>query len=227
MSNLYNDRMDQPYIARSLKQLIAIATPGRDNVIDAVDVLGPSTVTQLAEFIGCSRNGLYYHIRALRDCGLLIETTQSGKGSRDTAVYDLPGRPLIVQFELSSKRARNAVIALGLTRLRAAGRSFTRACSSADAVTEGPRRNLWATRRLGRLSEAELEEANELLVKLYELFRPEPQQNKTPRKQYELTFALALAPTMAGIPTAEATKTSTKEKKKEALLERKNNRRLR
>ena len=183
--------MTRPYIVTSLKQLLAVASPGREDITDALAVLGPSSVPELAKFIGRSRNALYYHVRALRDCGLLIETKHSGEGTRTTARYDLPGRPLSVRYDLSTARSRRAVIALARTRLRSAMRGFLRAARPELAVTEGPRRNLWVARWKGWLSPKELEAVNEHLSELIKLLRPEPGDPRLNRKAHELTFAIA------------------------------------
>jgi DNA-binding transcriptional ArsR family regulator len=183
--------MPKPYIVASPQQLMVIASPGRDALIDSVDVIGPCTVTELARFTGQSRNALYYHINALRDCGLLIETRRSGEGKKTTAYYDVPGRPMIVRFNLSTPRTRRAVTALGRARLRTAARGFTRACQSARAVVDGPARNLWASSRTGWLSKQELTEANGLLRRLVDLFGNGEQSGSADRALHELTFVVA------------------------------------
>lgn len=181
----------KPYIVTSRKQLLAIASPGREEIIDVLGLLGPSSVPELAEFLGRSRHALYYHVRALRDCGVLIETLHSGEGKKTTARYDLAGHPLIVQFDLSSPQSRRAVLALARTRVRHGLRGFVRAASSDAAVTEGARRNLWATHWKGWLSGAELEEFNEHLKRLVELLQREPGPKQARRKAHEVTFVLA------------------------------------
>jgi len=183
--------MPQPYRVTSLKQLLVLASPGREDIIDAVGVIGPSTIPELAQFVGRSRNALYYPVRALRDCGLLLETHHSGEGRKTTARYDLPGRPLSVSYDLSTERARRAVIALGRTRLRSAARGFERACRSGASTTEGPRRNLWVARWKGWLSNAELEEANAHLSRLIDLLQHDSGGPIEQRRLHEFTFALA------------------------------------
>ena len=182
--------MPKPYIVASPEQLLVIASPGRDSLVDAVDVIGPCTVTDLARFTGRSRNALYYHIRALRDCGLLIETLRSGEGKKTTAYYDVPGRPMIVRFDLSTARTRRAVIALGRTRLRSASRAFARACQGDNAVVEGPARNLWASSRMGWLSERELKEVNVLLRRLVDMLGRGEGNESANRRLHEFTFVL-------------------------------------
>lgn len=183
--------MSKPFVVTSRKQLLAIASPGREEIIDAVGLLGPSTVPQLAEFLGRSRNSLYYHVQALRDCGLLIETPQLGRGTKTTAEYDLPGRPLSVRYDLSTARTRNAVIALARSRLQSGARGFVAACNPDLAVTDGPRRNLRATHWKGWLSPAELVEFNSHLDQLVTMLRRGAQEKGRHRAPYELTFVLA------------------------------------
>jgi predicted transcriptional regulator len=183
--------MPRPYVVTSLPQLLAIARPGREDIIDAVGVIGPCSVTDLARFIGRSRHALYYHVRALQDCGLLVETLHSGEGKKPTAWYDLPGRPLSVRYDLSTERSRRAVLALARTRLRSAARGFVRACHPESATVEGPRRNLWVARWKGWLSDRELEQANRHLARLIDLLRHEPGPPGARRRPHELTFAIA------------------------------------
>lgn len=181
----------RPYLVKSHKQLLALASPGREDITDAVAILGPCGVTELAKFLGRSRHSLYYHIRALRDCGLLIETRVQGNGVKPTAHYDLPGRPILVRYDLGSPKSRRAVIAVGRARFRAGQRGFVRGCSSDNAVVEGPRRNLWVAHWKGWLTVDELEKVNRLLHELVDVFTPSPGESKELRSAYELTFGVA------------------------------------
>ena len=183
--------MNKPYEVVSLEQLLVIACPGREDIIDAIGVIGPCTVPELGRFVGRSRHALYYHVRVLRNCGLLLETHHSGEGKRTTARYDLPGRPLHVRYDLTSKRGKRAVIQLARTRLRSATRGFVRACAMKNVVVSGPHRNLWVARWKGWMSIQELAVANQLLWQLVNLLRPEPGGHRSDRKCHEFTFSLA------------------------------------
>jgi DNA-binding transcriptional ArsR family regulator len=181
----------RPYVVKSHKQLLALASPGREDITDAVAVLGPCGVSELARFLGRSRHALYYHVRVLRDCGLLVETHVEGKGVKPTAHYDLPGRPILVRYDLSSPKTRRAVIALGRARFRSGQRGFVRACASNDPVVEGRRRNLWVAHWKGWLTVSDLEKANRLLTELVDVFTPSVDDSRRARSPYELTFAVA------------------------------------
>jgi biotin operon repressor len=148
-------------------------------------------VPEIAHFLGRSRQSLYYHVQALHDCGLLLESGVRAEGRKKTRLYDLPGRPFIVRYDITTPRTRKAVLALGRIRLRSGLRGFVRACRPEIAVTEGPRRNLWVTHWKGWLTVEELEEANRLLMRLVEVFRHRSDAPGGPRTPHELTFALA------------------------------------
>lgn len=186
--------MQRPYIITSPRQLQVIAAPGRDEMLDAVGVIGPCTVGDLALFLGRSRHSLYYHVRALKECGLLRFAGHSKRGGKNIPTYVTPGRPHIVRFDLSTPRARKAVLALAAARLRSAGRGFLRACREEIAVVEGPRRNLWATRWTGTLTPSALEKANRHFARLIDLFKSR-RSGAPDEPVFELTFILA--PTVA------------------------------
>lgn len=183
--------MKRPFIVSSTRQLQAIASPGRDEILDAAGVIGPCTVGELARFLGRSRHALYYHVRALTRCGLLREARSTGDGGRATAKYATPGRPLVVRFDLRTARARQAVHQLAAARLRSAGRGFVRACHGRRSlVVKGPRRNLWATRWTGTLTPRALREANRLFARLIDLFGTRHSRHSD-EHLFELTFVLA------------------------------------
>jgi DNA-binding transcriptional ArsR family regulator len=181
----------KPFLVTSAKQLQVIASPGREEIMDVVSLIGPCSITELAGALGRSRNSLYYHVRALRDCGLLVETQRSREGQKRTAYYDPSGRPLAVHFDLSTKDRKRAVIALARARIRSAARGFERACRPGAVLVEGSRRNLWATHLKGWLSDEELEEANELFARLIHLIGRSARESVQAKRSYEFTFVLA------------------------------------
>jgi biotin operon repressor len=181
----------RPYVVTTYKQVLALASPGREDIIDAVAILGRCGISDMAKFLGRSRHSLYYHVKALRDCGLLVETKIRGMGVKPTAHYDLPGRPILVRYDLGSEKSRRAVIALGRARFRSGQRGFVRGCSSKSAVVEGPGRNLWVAHWKGWLTATDLGKANRLLHQLVDIFTPSVADSKDLRSPYELTFAVA------------------------------------
>jgi DNA-binding transcriptional ArsR family regulator len=191
--------MNRPFVISSVRQLQVIAAPGREELVDAVGLLGPCSAGPLASFLGKSRHALYYHLKALTAVGLLKLMKAPGRTKKEVAIYDLPGRPFLVHYDLKEKRSRGAVIALGKTRFRTAARGFTRACDSGNAVTKGPRRNLWVAHWNGWLNETELEEINRLFNRLVKVARNDPRV-RSGRQPHELTFAIAPVASRRGSP---------------------------
>jgi DNA-binding transcriptional ArsR family regulator len=183
--------MTKPFLVTSAKQLRVITSPGREEIVDVVALIGPCNITELAVALGRSRNSLYYHVRALRDCGLLLETRRSGEGKKTTAYYDPPGRPLAVHFDLSTKERKQAVVALARARIRSAARGFERACRPGEVQVDGSHRNLWATHLKGWLSAEELKEANELFARLIHLIGRSGGESVQAKRSYEFTVVFA------------------------------------
>jgi predicted transcriptional regulator len=182
--------MTKPFIVKSLEQLRTVAAPGREEIVDAVELIGPCTARELAAFLGRSRHSLYYHLRALTRVGLLKNVSALSQGKRESAQYDVPGRPMIVRYDLKIKGAQKAVINLGKARFRNATRGFVRACNPQVAVTQGPLRNLWVAHWKGWLSATELKEVNQLFLRILKVFRA-GSNARHGRRPHELTFAIA------------------------------------
>jgi DNA-binding transcriptional ArsR family regulator len=183
--------MSRPYVVSTPKQIAAISSPGRDEMIDMIGIIGPCTVGELARAMGRSRHALYYHLRALVACGLLKEKRARKDAKREAARYEVVGRPIVVRFDLGTAKSKRAVLDLAHARLRSGARGFDRACHPQIAEVEGPRRNLWATRWKGWLSPAELEEVNRCFGKLIDAMQARPGDERQRRKCYELTFVFA------------------------------------
>jgi DNA-binding transcriptional ArsR family regulator len=182
--------MTKPFVITSSEQLEVIASPGREAIADAVALIGPCSISELARALRRSRHSLYYHVNALRDAGVLVETHRSGEGTRTTAYYDVPGRPFSVSFDLGDEARRQAVLSLARARMRTAIRGFERACRPDAATVEGPRRDLWATHLKGWLSPEDLEEANRLLARLIALVGSEAAGEAPGKAAYEFSFVL-------------------------------------
>jgi predicted transcriptional regulator len=51
------------------RQIRALASPIRQDILDALTAIGPCSVSELAAAIGRPADGLYYHIRHLLKAG--------------------------------------------------------------------------------------------------------------------------------------------------------------
>jgi DNA-binding transcriptional ArsR family regulator len=69
-------------------QRAALRSPVRIEILEHLALMGPASVRDLADRMGSSPHALHYHVRQLRDVGLLRVTGSRKSGSRDEALYD-------------------------------------------------------------------------------------------------------------------------------------------
>lgn len=150
-------------------QIQALAAPARQEIIDALISSGPASATDIAAALGRAADSLYYHIRKLEKVGLVVVVETRRCGRRDEAVYDVPGRPMRIDYDLSDRRVAAAVVDIMGAMLRITQRDFSEAVAEGTAKIGGPHRNLWGGRVKGWISKAGLREINRHLRRVSEI----------------------------------------------------------
>ena len=176
-------------------QIRALGSAVRQEIVDTAQALGPCSVADLARELGRPADTLYYHVRALLRVKLLEEAGERGSGREREALYATPSpdRGLSLVYDLEDPENAAAVTRVVGGMLRATQRGFAAAYRPGAAVTEGPRRNLWAARVEGWLADADVEEVNRLLERLRSIVdRPRPlAEPSSGHRLHVLTFVLA------------------------------------
>ncbi|MBA2707660.1 MAG: helix-turn-helix transcriptional regulator [Gemmatimonadaceae bacterium] len=185
-------RRIRPYYIREPRQLRALVSPLRQEVLDGVADIGPCTIADLAVLLGRTPTALYRHVKRLEKVDLLFRVEpHSVSVGRPAAVLDVPGRPLFIHQGALAGKADSAVRAHLLAMLRNAGRGYLRALNSNDAVRWGKRRNLWHARWKGRLNEEELESVTAHLSELIAMLERGSGTDRRERRLHEVSFVLA------------------------------------
>jgi hypothetical protein len=180
----------RPYHIRQLRQLRAIVSPLRQEIVDAVAASGPCTVSELAHSLGRRPTALYAHVSALQAVGLLRRVGERSNGGRPSAVLKVPGRPMYLDYDITDPKRRKLITWYAAGMLRNASRDFVAATTHPEVKTAGKTRSLWAARCKGWLNQRELAEVNVLLNRLISILRDGQRNKGNSRKLHEVTFVL-------------------------------------
>jgi hypothetical protein len=153
------------------RQIAALASPARQEIVDAIEASGPCSAGELAEVLGRAQDGLYYHIRELVRVGLLVEVGRRPTARREESVYDLVGRPLELRYAPGRTRSTADVGRVVAAMLRLAHRSFAAALRGGQVRAQGPDRNIWAARAKAWLTPSDIREINEHMRAVREIAR--------------------------------------------------------
>lgn len=155
-------------LIRSRQQLKALASPVRQEIVDALEAAGPLTISQLATLLGRATTALYSHIQALHKASLVAPVTDANSQTEAGVVYDVVSRPLRLDYDGPAGRA--PIVKIVSAALRVSQREFSRACVQ-GARAHGADRLVWGGRARGWLTNDELRELNELLARAQSLLR--------------------------------------------------------
>src|SRR5688572_15611419 len=113
------------------RQIRALASPIRQDILDTVMAIGPCSVADVARALGRRADGLYYHIRRLIGVRLLV-----GMGEGELQL-DVPRKSMYLVYDPSDRRNRAAVLRVISALLRSAGRTFRKGFRPGVAVVSG------------------------------------------------------------------------------------------
>lgn len=155
----------QSYVIHRPEQMAVLAAAARQEIVDVLAPMGNVSVAEVAAALGRPADALYYHLRALQRSGLVLAAGYRYKGARREALFRTVSPELRLRYQPRSASNRKAVTAIVGSMLRLGIRDFRRAFQS-DAMVEGERRELWALRRTGWLSLAQIAKVNRHIQRL-------------------------------------------------------------
>ena len=182
---------ERPYRIRSIAVIRLLASPFRQALLDEVTATGAATVAHLSRRLHRPADRLYYHVRLLERAGLLVAVTAGARHGREGARYDVPGRPLLLQYDPASGANRRAVGRVVDAMVRSARHDFRRAMRSRRIRVDGPRRELWAGRVEGILSVRDLEALNAHLAAVLELMQHSRRSRWRGGHPFQFTWVLS------------------------------------
>jgi hypothetical protein len=175
------------YWIQDAAQIRALESPMRQEIVDAVAAMGPCSILELADHLGRAADSLYFHVKKLVRVKLLLEVEKRKSGRHTWVIYALPSRQVRMVYRPAVMKSIRKVVA-GALRLTL--REFDRALVQKSGEFSGPRRNMWGGRIKGWLSDADLQEINQLLARILDLMN---RQGPGPGRQV-LSLGWVLAP---------------------------------
>lgn len=152
------------YRIRTARQIEALASPARQEVVDSLAVSGAVSIAELASDLGRAPDSLYYHVRQLERVGLVVQRGARSVGARNEVLYDVPGARMVIDREPRSPAEQRALLRVVTSALRGAERELRSALESGRAIYRRcAQRNAWAARVKGWLDADELAEVREHL----------------------------------------------------------------
>ena len=103
---------------KSAEQLLALRTPLRQEIVQALTTLGACTVRELADELGHEPATLYYHVHALEEAGIAVETDKRRGGGRPEGVYELVAERILIDGSETSEPFLSALADLQRATLR-------------------------------------------------------------------------------------------------------------
>jgi DNA-binding transcriptional ArsR family regulator len=148
-------------LIRSEKQLAALAAAARQEIFDVLEQTGTVSVAELAAALGRPADALYFHLRVLTRAGLVRTAGYRARSGGKEALYCTVAPDLRLQYKPQNAANRKGVSAIVSSMLRLASRDFKGSFQPGNVVVSGAHRELWALRKVGRLSRVQLAKLNQ------------------------------------------------------------------
>lgn len=158
------------YFIKSRRQLRALTSPVRQEVVDIVATCGPLAVREMAPLLGRKPTALYYHVSNLCRVGLLLEVRRPDAAGRGESTYATPGRVMRIVPTAGNADLYAEIVA---STLRVAERDLRRALAGGSDLGTKPR-PLWGGRIKGWVTKRELEKINAYFEAIIELLKRRP-----------------------------------------------------
>jgi DNA-binding transcriptional ArsR family regulator len=154
------------YVIESQPQLRVLTSMVRQEIVDVLAQMGTASVAEVAATLGRPPDSLYYHLRALQKAGLVLPAGVRRRSRRQEVLFRTVAPELMLRYQPGHPPNRKAVTAIVGSMLRLGFRDFRRAFERPSVIVSGNHRELWALRRTGWLSPAQVATVNRSIQQL-------------------------------------------------------------
>src|SRR6185369_950304 len=126
----------------SASEMAAVVFPVRQEILDVLAGLRRGSVAEIAATLGTAPDALYYHVKALVKCGLVLPAGERGAGRSREALYETVSPVMRLRYKPSSSARNRGVSRIVGSMLRLADRrSLARALGLAGDRLAGAGRD--------------------------------------------------------------------------------------
>jgi len=168
----------RPVRLSTATQLKAARSPVAHQVISVMERVRRATVAELATHTGLPAGSLYYHVRRLRDVGVLREVERRSTAGRSEVVFEITGSEVVLDVDRGGEPAQQEFRRTLRTRFRALERGFLAALDRAGTRRKGRGQNLSLHQHHARLSQKDMDELQRRIADLeaFLIERDDPEQ---------------------------------------------------
>lgn len=159
-------RPAETYLIEDQPQLRVLTSAVRQEIVDVLAQMGTASVAEIAATLGRPADSLYYHLRALQKAGLVLPEGFRHRSRRKEVLFRTVAPELMLRYQPRHPPNRRAVTAIVGSMLRLGFRDFRRAFERPGVIVSGNNRELWALRRTGWLSAAQVVTVNRSIQQL-------------------------------------------------------------
>lgn len=154
------------YVLQTKKQLAALVSAARQEIVDVLSQMGTVSVAELAAALGRPADAIYYHLGVLKRAGLVMHGGDRKHGRRPEELFRTVSPELRLEYQLGRKGNGREITAIVGSMLRLGTRDFRHAFQSGHARVSGSGRELWAFRTTGWLTPEEIVRVNRSIESL-------------------------------------------------------------
>ena len=162
-------RPAQTYWILEKRQLEAMTSARRHDIVDRLAVGGPMSIKALAEQIGAQPSSLYHHVEKLLRVGLVIEAGTQVVNRRREQLYATPAPRMRLARALVENKHPAVINEIVASLSRQMGRDFKSGAEQPTRQAEGEERNFGFGRLIGRPTPAQLARINACLTEIGEI----------------------------------------------------------
>ena len=165
-----------------------LVAPVRAEVVEAIRLLGPCSVAEIAAAIDRPADAIYKHLEPLEKAGFIVEAGFRKTGRNAERLVDVVAEDFVVDFRGRSAAENKAIVGMTNSFLKAVGRAVRDSAEAGQLELAPERRTIIVNYELGRLTPERYEEVRGLVRRLKAIM---DEGKRSPEGRLYMTLAVA------------------------------------